>query len=259
LERGTISRFTDKEYDAYWGIWSPDGKQIVFNSNLRGGEKVNLYMKNSDGSGPTVRLTTKNYHQMPKCWSADGKVLIYTEWTHSDTTKGSDQAETGMDVWMLPIDGRSPPKPFLNTQFNEINPALSPDGQWLAYASDEPGEYEVFVCSFPGHENKMRVSTGGGTEPVWAPDGKELYYRNITGSKLFVVPINEFPKLNFGKPMLLFQGNFAPDGFFGRSYDIAPDGKHFLMLEIEKVKPTDTRINIILNWFEELKKQLPAN
>ena len=140
-----------------------------------------------------------------------------------------------------------------------IHSTLSPDGQWLAYASDEPGQYEVFICSFPGHEGITQISIGGGTEPVWAPDGKELYYRNITGNKLFTVSFIGFPKLNIGKPLLLFQGNFSSAGFFGRNFDIAPDGKHFLMLEYEKVKPTETRINIILNWFEELKKQLPAD
>ena len=251
MERGTISRFSDKEHDAFWAVWTPDGKRIVFNSNLDGGEYANLFWKKSDGTGYTKRLTTNKYHQQPKCWSSDGKILIFTEGTNP---------ETGMDIWMLSMEGDSTPKPFLNSRYNEALPELSPDGRWLAYVSDESAREEVFVCSFPGKESVTQISTEGGTEPVWAPDGKSIYYRDWSGKKLMIESFIADPEPRVGKPILLFQGKFkGTTGLFGRNYDITPDGRRFLMIEQGESKSMATQINIVLNWFEDLKQQVPNN
>jgi Tol biopolymer transport system component len=250
-ERGTISRFSDKEYDAFWGIWTPDGKWIAFASNLDGGAVTSLFRKKTDGSGTAERLTSSNYSQWPDCFSPDGKYLIYNEGISK---------ETRIDIWMLPMNGDTTPIPILNSRFNEIHPALSPDGRWIAYSSDEPGQYEVFVCSFPDREKIKQISNAGGSEPVWAPDGKELYYRDLTGQKLMAVSFFADNELKVGNPTLLFQGKFAPGiGPWGRCYDIMPDGKHFIMVEKKGDKSKTTEINIIINWFAELKQLLPAD
>jgi len=245
LERGTQRLFTDKNTEASWAIWTPDGKRIVFNSNLAGPE-LNLFWKMSDGTGQTERLTRSNYHQQPKSWGNDGRTLIYTEGYHP---------ETGIDIWRIQIEGDTTPKPILNTIFNETHPSLSYDGHWLAYVSDESGQEEVFVCSFPDLRNKTQISTDGGMEPLWSPDGKELYYRDLSGNKLMAVSIITEPYLDPGKPRLLFQGIFiGSTGPWGRNYDITPDGKRFLMIEQGAMKSDATQINVIYNWSEELKR-----
>jgi eukaryotic-like serine/threonine-protein kinase len=248
LERGTINRFSDKESNAYWGIWSPDGKQIVFNSGRDGGAITNLFRKKSDGTGPVELLKTSNYHKLPKCWSADGRYLIYIE---------GPKPKAGIDIMLLPMEGDTTARPFLNSSFNEYDPALSPDGKWLAYVSDESGRGEVMVCSFPGKENITPISTAGGTQPVWAPDGTAIYYRNSSGTKLMVVSFIADPEPHTGKPNIQFQRKIDNAGVFGRMYDISPDGKHFFMIKSEEGNPASTQINVILNWFEEIKKLVP--
>jgi Tol biopolymer transport system component len=102
----------------------------------------------SDGTGQPKQLVTSRYHQQPKCISKDGKIVIYTEGINP---------ETGMDIWMIQMEGDSNPKPLLNSHFNEAHPVLSPEGNWLAYMTDETGQNEVFVRSFPDLENKTQI------------------------------------------------------------------------------------------------------
>jgi serine/threonine-protein kinase len=244
LSRGTSRRFTDKEYNSFWGIWTPDGKEIVFNSNLYGGTIMNIFRKRSDGTGPETRLTIGHYHQLPKCWSKDGKLLLYAEGI---------LPETGIDINMLQVDGDTTPIPLFNDRFNEIHPILSPDGRWIAYASDESGQEEVLVSSFPGLEQTIPISTEGGVEPLWAPDGRTLYYRGNGGDELMSVSFITDPGLDIGKPVRLFRGEYkGSSGPWGRNYDLAPDGKHFLMIKEEMEESIASHIQVILNWNEDL-------
>lgn len=244
LERGNIRRFTEKEYETWWAIWTPDGRQIVFNSNMQG-SAATLYKQMADGTGSVEKIISSKYHQQPKCWANDGTTLIYTEGINP---------QTGMDIFSIQPGNDTIPKPLINSRFNEIHPSLSPDGHWLAYVSDEYGREEVFVCSFPDLGNRIQISPDGGIEPLWAPDGKELYYRDMTGDKLMSVSITETDNLQVGKPELLIHGNYAPSsGLWGRNYDISPDGNKFLMIEEEETSSTAKRINVILNLSETLK------
>ena len=243
LERGTSRRFTDKEFNSFWGIWTPDGKELVFNSNLHGGTELNLYRKRSDGAGQEVRLSTSKYHQLPKSWSKDGKFLLFLEGIHP---------QTGIDVNMLPLEGDSVPIPLLNSRFNESHPILSPDGNWLAYVSDESGQEEVFVSSFPAMENTIPISIDGGIEPLWAHGGDTIYYRDYSGDELWSVSFDTDPDLDVGEPVLQFKGEYkGTSGPWGRNYDLAPDGEHFIMIKDEMTESINARIHLILNWSEK--------
>ena len=141
------------------------------------------------------------------------------------------------------------PRPVVKTSFNETAAVLSPDGRWIAYQADESGRFEVYVRPFSGSGSKHQISTEGGTEPVWAPDGRELFFRN--GDKMMVVNINTHPEFKVSKPNLLFRGWYSTDRI-AANYDISPDGQRFLMIKGEQTAVT--QIKVILNWAEELKR-----
>ena len=144
------------------------------------------------------------------------------------------------------------------TPFDEKDPEFSPDGRWLAYASKESGRYEVYVQPYPGREKRWIISTDGGTAPVWSADGHELFYRDLTGRKMMAVSFRSEPTVQMGKPRLLFDQEFLPDGdVTGRQYDLAPDGQRFLMVRADEGSGL-RQLNIVLNWFEELKRLVPA-
>jgi serine/threonine-protein kinase len=158
-----------------------------------------------------------------------------------------------LDIWVLNVEREGTPSPFLNTPFNEYTPVFSPDGAWLAYVSDESGQDEVYVTAYPGPGRKIAISTGGGREPLWSPDGRELFYRNEGGDRMFSVPIESKSPFAPGKPRLLFEGRY--DTFLGAiNYDISPDGRRFLMTR----EYVPSRLHIVFNWFEELKRLVPG-
>ncbi len=245
LERGTSRRLTDEKGSEYWAIWTTDGKRIVFNSTRTGRPMAPLLWKPADGSRPEELFAEGEYHQQPKSWSADGNVMVLTEGLNP---------ETGVDIWMLKMDGDRKPEPFLHQGYNEFHPIFSPDGRWIAYATDESGREEVYVRPYPGPGDLIPISTDGGMEPVWSPDGKVLYYRDTSGSKMMAVSFITEPELRVGSPKLLFEGKYFGGSLWGRNYDIAPDGTRFLMITDEGQIEKSTQINIILNWSEELKR-----
>ncbi len=258
MERGTLTPLTS-EGQSFFPIWSPDGKHLVFPS-MRSGGVPNLFWKSADGSDSAERLTSSEFSQQPYSWSSDGRVLFFQQ---------SRDPETAFDVWVLPIgeDGNpGSPEPFLKTPSNEMHPALSPDGQWLAYVSNASGRDEVYVTPFPGPGAKVMVSTGGGVQPAWAPSGRELFYREQDPdirSKLFrmmVVDIVTQPKFRPGKARVLFEGPYDPGPGYGRGYDITSDGQRFVMIKRpDESGPQPQQINVIINWFEELKRLVPTN
>jgi serine/threonine-protein kinase len=244
LERGTYRRITEEGFLSYWAIWSPDGRYVYYNSNRGGTQAVSLFRKRSDGTGQAELVYASEHHQLPKCWSADGRYLIYLEGIHS---------ETGMDIFMLEVDGDSIPVPMLNSRYNEFHPLLSPDGKWLAYVSDESGREEVFVRSFPELEEKRQISTNGGLEPLWAPDGKTLYYRDAAGNQIFSTEFSVNPEVKIGKPQLMFVGDYkGSTGPWGRNYDISPDGQYFLLIAEKETPSNITQMNVVLHCFEEI-------
>jgi len=256
IPRGTLSRLTFE--GGARPLWSPDGKRIAFHS-ARAGKPPNLFWKPADGSGPEERLTTSDHSQTPHSWSPDGQVLAFTDIAPT----------TGQDIWVLPLEGDPSaalrtegrkPRLFLQTTFSEGGAKFSPDGRWLAYGSDESGRTEIYVQPFPGPGGKWQISTNGGTEPFWARNG-EIFYRN--GNQLMVVETKTQPGsqpiFSAGTPRLLFEGPYVTTGIAVTNYDVTADGQRFLMVKpVAQQGAAANQINVVLNWFEELKRRVPV-
>ncbi len=243
LVRGVLSRLT---FHAGWDrspAWTPDSQRIVFNS-ARGGSSGTLFWKAADGSGETEQLTSGGAgQQVPFSFTPDAKVLAFVE----------PNPETGWDIWTLQLDGDRTPELFLRTDANENGPAFSPDGRWIAYESDESGQNEIYVRPFPASASKSQISTGGGETPRWAPDGSELFY--LEEDRMMSVPVTIGDSFQPGTPSVLFTHD-NPSGP-PPAYSVSPDGQRFVMLQPSE-QETPGQINVILNWFEELKRLVPT-
>jgi eukaryotic-like serine/threonine-protein kinase len=247
-----LTRFTFEGSLNNPAVWTPDGKRIAFSSNKEGVQ--NIFWQLADGSGGLERLTTGDYAQIPMSWSPDGQLLAFFEVNPT----------TGYDIWVQQMGAPSAgsgqlrkAQPFLRTTFNESVPKFSPDGNWLVYVSDESGRYEIYVQPYPRPGGKLQISTEGGTEPVWNPNGRELFYRN--GDKMMAVDIATQPSFAAGKPRMLFEGKYQPTPGTAPNYDVSPDGQRFLMLKPSgSAEAAPTQINVVLNWFEELKQKVPT-
>ncbi|MGH9366249.1 MAG: hypothetical protein ACRD3M_01075 [Thermoanaerobaculia bacterium] len=162
--------------------------------------------------------------------------------------------ETASDLWLLSLEGKREPVPFLRTAFTEVLATVSPDGRFVAYTSDESGRWEVYIVPYPGPGRKWRVSTDGGEEPIWARSGRELFYR--FGGKWMVVPVTLGAGLSVGQPRVLFEGPYI--NVPGFSYDVAPDAQRLLVIKGTQQQVRQTRIEVVLNWFEEIKPRLSS-
>jgi len=243
LARETLTRLSFEGTVNHNATWTPDGKRIAFDSDKEG--TLNIYWRLADGSGGLERLTSSQHPNVPMSWSPDGQLLAFIE----------TNAATGSDIWVLRLSDRKP-QPFLVTPFNESVPRFSPDGHWLTYISNESGRNEVYAQPYPGPGGKWQISTEGGTEPVWNRNGRELFYRN--GDKMMAVEIATQSGFVAGKPHMLFEGRYARTPATSPNYDVSPDGQRFLMLKPdEQEAAAPTQINVVLNWFEELKRRVP--
>jgi len=211
-------------------------------------------MKSADGIGSVERLTQSQFHQNAESFSPDGTQLLFRE-----------VAESGRDLYLLSMEGERPVELLLATDFHEGISAFSPDGRWIAYESDVSGRQEIYVSSYlPDSRSlgpKWRISNGGGTDPQWSPDGNEVFYESIVGRKLNAVPIRRAADgsnaLAIGEPTELFDfGALGVHIDADQSYDVAPDGEHFVFVRYETTKYSGIRV--VLNWFEELKRLVPV-
>jgi serine/threonine-protein kinase len=243
--RGTLTRLIEVRGIIPWLTWTPDGKRVTFSSFAGGG--WDLYWMSADGSGSPDRLAPGESLQWPGSWSPDGQALAFSK---TDPT-------TGSDIWVLNLKAQHKLQPFLQTPTNESGALFSSDGRWLAYQSDETGRWEVYVRPFPGPGGKVQISTEGGVEPVWARNGRELFYRN--GDKMMATAIETKPTFTATKPKLLFERHYetSPQSFLA-NYDVSPDGQRFLMIKASEQESAATQLNVVLNWSDELRRLVPA-
>jgi Tol biopolymer transport system component len=240
LSRDTLTRLTFEGTNNIDPVWTPDGKKIAFKGNQN-----RLYWQPADGSGPPEELTKSEFgpNSVPGSFSPDGQVLAFM---------GNNPS---FDLYTLPLSDRKP-QPFLRTSSNQTAPRFSPDGHFIAYASNESGRYEIYARPYPGPGGKWQISTDGGGEPVWNPKGRELFYRN--GDKMMAVDVTMQGTFSVGKPRVLFEGRYVPTPRSFQDYDISPDGQRFLMLKATEQAQSPEQINVVLNWFEELKQKVPT-
>jgi eukaryotic-like serine/threonine-protein kinase len=231
-------------------VWTPDGTHIIYASgSITEGFSINLFVRAADGSGDAKRLTSDRRNQIPTSISGDGSRVLFTE----------DSTESG-DIWSLSLRSESVIDKLLVTPFNEGNAMLSPDEHWLAYQSNESGRVEIFVRPFPNvNDSRKQISTDGGTRPLWAQSGHELFYLDGTG-RLMTVPVHPGPAFNAGTPAKLFDAKYFSGslGVSGRTYDASADGQRFLMIKDEPdLAGRQPQMVVVLNWREDLESRLP--
>jgi serine/threonine protein kinase len=250
--RGTTSRFTLDASDNSSPIWSPDGSRIVFGS-LRNG-KWGLYVKPSNMAGNEERLIESDQPIVPTSWSPNSDAIVYV----------MTDPKTGRDLWLLPLSGDRKPIALVHTTSTEDHGQISPDGKWLAYSSNETGQNEVYVQTFPTRAGWWPISTDGGYFPRWRGDGRELFYMDRTsGGNLIAVDVNAVGSVFVvGKPKVLFDSGYLnlahPTPY--HTYATSPDGQRFLIPRppIKTADAGPSPIVVVLNWQEELKQRVPT-
>jgi Tol biopolymer transport system component len=252
MSRGTSTRFElGGSADAESAVWAPSGGRSIIFSSARPGQMEDIYEKQVGGAGDPQELFRSNEAKRALSWSPDRRFLLYL----------SIGGERKFKLWVLPLQGDRKPLPLLGTKFDEIDSRFSPDGQWVAYVSNESGRYEVYVRPFPpdplpqGISNtgvERLISDNGGTSPMWRPDGKELYYIDLDG-KLMAAKISAGSAFQAGVPKFLFRAPPRGAQKPGMTrWAPSPDGKRFLFLvpENQEVAP----FTVVLNWQAGLKK-----
>jgi eukaryotic-like serine/threonine-protein kinase len=230
-------------------VWSPDGSRIAFHSQLDG--NVNPHAKAVNGIGGEETLDNDPRINSLTDWSRDGRYLI----------EGVQDPKTGMDVWVIPQFGDRKPFPYLNTEYAEKLARLSPDGQWLAYVTNESKRPEVYVQTFPEHNGKWQISTNGGDYPVWSRDGRELYFIGLD-HKLMAVAVNRngksfqaaVPEPLFEMPVPrgpVFYGGAV--GEFVAPFDVSKDGRFLIQVPVDE-GPANVPITVVINWQAGLTK-----
>ena len=239
---GVATRFTSDPAIEAGPIWSPDGQRIAFISFRRG--HPDIYQKSSSGAGIDEAVLASDRTKYVTDWSPDGRFLLFRAL----------DATTNLELWVMPVGGDGKPIPFIKTTFGVNQGQFSPDGRWVAYASNESGKWEIAVAPFPGPGGNWKVSTAGGTEPRWRRDGKELYYIAPDG-KLMAVEVMAGTTFEAGVAKPLFpirrrEPVSASDLF---SYDVSADGQRFLV-STDAGEVTSVPLTAIVNWTAGLKQ-----
>jgi serine/threonine-protein kinase len=253
IARGGLTRFTLSPGADQTPVWTPDGRRIAFASDRDHAGTTNLYIAAADNSGQPTRLTTNDNSQYPTGFSPDGKTLVFMQL----------DPKTGYDLDAVTVDGDHRVMPLLHTSFAEVQGAVSPDGRWLAYQSNESGQPQIYVRPFPnvGGGGLHPVSTNGGTRPVWARNGRELFYMSGTGTiAMMAVPVELGTNFVAGIPQHLFDGPYFT-GIVTPTYDVSRDGKRFLLIKGSAASArasTPSQFVVVNNWFDELKRLVPT-
>ena len=235
LARGGEARFTLDQAGGSAPNWSPDGSRIAFGSSRSG--PLDLYVKAASGAGDEELLFHSDNQKILSHWSPDGQYLAFAE----------KDPKTNWDIWILPLGGDKKPFPFLRTEFVEVFPQFSPDGKWIAYASDATGRSEVYVAPFPGPDGRWQISSEGGSSPRWRRDGKEIFYVS-PDQKLMAVDVRTGSSVESGVPVPLFAARFV----YTTSYDVSADGQRFLVNA--EAAEEQSPLTLVTNWTAGLER-----
>jgi serine/threonine-protein kinase len=273
LSRATLSRFTLHPGLDNFPVWTSDGRRVIFGSD-RGGA-LNVFWQAADGTGAPERLTEGDSVQLASGVSPDGTWAIYSQI----------KAGSLRDVMMTTLTrlGRAGPpsqsstdpqarsvgdvRPLAQAPFEERNGIVSPDGRWLAYEADASGRFEVYVRPFPNvADGQWQVSTGGGVQPLWARNGSELFFLAADGALSAVSVEARGAGWSAGGQTKILEPRYFTGGLgastTGRTYDVSPDGRRFLMIKQGDggdQTSAPPQIVVVQNWFEELKRLVPVN
>jgi dipeptidyl aminopeptidase/acylaminoacyl peptidase len=254
--RDTLTRMTFNGLDDRKPVWTPDGRRMVFSSTSGDKATLNLYWRRTDGTGDVQRLTESKNSQYAASWHASGKFLAFFE----------SNPQTSNDLMILPIEGDEATgwKPgkataFLNTPANELEPMFSPDGRWLAYASNESGRQEVFVRPFPGPGGKWQISTGGGFGATWSRTKSELLYGTPDRQVMVASYSVAGDSFRADKPRLWSETHFLTLTR-NRSFDLHPDGERLAVAAVpEQTATKQDKVVFVFNFFDELRRLAPPS
>jgi len=245
LDRRVLTKLT-LDRDINRGIaWSHDGKRLAFSAVNKGQETV--FWQSADGTGNPEPLTQGNGRpQVPYSFTPDGLLLF------------GEPGAPPFDVYAMAVKGDRKVEPLLASAYSEHNAEVSPNGKWVAYQSNESGRDEIYVRPFPAVSGSRRqISIVGGTRPLWSRDGRELFYLAPGQGRMMSVPVVTEGEFRAAEARTLFEGPYFR-GPTGRTYDVSPDGKRFLMIRSAAgVSETRPQMVVVLNWMEELKRLVP--
>jgi eukaryotic-like serine/threonine-protein kinase len=245
LKGKTLTPLTRDPGEDQHPLWTQNGKRIIFSSNRSG--VFNLWWQPADGTGGPEQLTKNSEPEFATGITPDGTAIVFFR---------NNQGTAGRDLLQLALDETRRVTPLVDTPAHETEGVVSPDGRWLAYESTLTGSKEIYVRPFPNvSDGQFRVSTAGGTRPLWAPSGKELFYVGVDGSLLQVPVEAKGATWNNRAPIRLFERRYYVPRNSGRSYDVSPDGQRFLMIKGTDAPPV---LILVQHWDEELKRLAPT-
>jgi Tol biopolymer transport system component len=240
IERDLRTRFTFDPADDTWPVWSPDGARVFF-ASARGGSYA-IYSKDVGGSGDAEPVFATETDIFPNDVTPDGSAIVYM----------STGTETRADLWLLPLTPGAEPVALRNSSYTDGVGRVSPDGRWLSYNSDESGQFEVYVTTFPEPGRRWQVSTDSGGYASWSADGSEMFYTEMDGQLMAAAVGSEGDTFRVGQVEPLFE--IQPPEAGGAFFSVAPDGQRLLVVP-STVQSADTLLNLIVNWPDFLAKR----
>ncbi len=243
LARHTFTRVSRTGDFAFRPQWAPDGRHVLFSGTGADTSAArSLWSVGLDGSDSATLIVASKRHAQEVSWPAAGRYLAFRD--------GFDDATTRRDIRYMAI-GEHDSHPIVATKADEENPAVSPDGRWLAYASDASGKMEVYLTPFPAGGSRLQVSVDGGSSPVWARNGRQLYFRATSG-KIITTAIDGGAANPVGAQSLLFDASRYTYDPNGQSFDVAPGDNRFLFIK----PPPRASVDVVLNWWSEAEAKL---
>jgi Tol biopolymer transport system component len=241
VARGLMARATFDPATESNAVWSPRGDRIAFASERGSRGFSDLYVRLASGAGRDELILSTTYAKFPFAWTPDASAILYVQ-----------VGNKGTELWSVPVAGERKPVLYLQNGFNVGNPQLSPDGRWVAYASNESGRNEIYVQSFPTPTAKAQVSLEGGNQPRWRHDMKELFYM-ASDRRLMAVPVTAGAGFQPGPPATLFETHLLDSAIYQvPQYDVAPDGRRFLMNVAKQTAAVP--VTVVLNWPSSLRR-----